>query len=469
MLFNSLNFVIFFLLFISIYFFLNYRRQNILLLICGIIFYSFWNWKMIFLLLGCIGFNYFVGLSIYKRKQDRIIFIAGIIVNLAILGIFKYTVFFIKSFNDFSSYLAFPNRIPVLEIILPVGISFYTFHNISYLFDIYRQKIKPTENLITFSVYDLFFPLLLSGPIERPDSLIPQIESERKVNSDEIKSGVILIAWGIFKKIFVADNLSPFVNKALDPTTEIPSGIIYFVAPAFAFQVYADFSGYTDAARGMARIIGFRLSLNFNLPFLASNPAEFWKRWHISLSSWLRDYLYIPLGGNRVGLFRQSINLMIVWILGGLWHGPTYGYMIWGAYCGAQIVVYNIVKEYFSELQISFSWIFDSTFHFFGIVITFTLFAFGLLLFRVENQDHLIRIFRNLSGFYLNPVLVLKFLFFISPILIVQFMQVRKKELEIFSFSKLNPVFVTGIVLIFGFQFCLFSVFESKEFFYFQF
>ncbi|MCE9501440.1 MAG: MBOAT family protein, partial [Leptospira sp.] len=246
---------------------------------------------MIFLLLGCILFNYFAGLALHRQQKRKLIFVIGIIVNLSVLILFKYTVFFIKSFNDISAYFETPGKLHMLDIILPVGISFYTFHNISYLFDIYREKIVPTKNIVTFSVYDLFFPLLLSGPIERPDSLIPQIESERKMNMEDAVSGTILFAWGIFKKVFVADNLSPFVNKALDPSSDIPPGIIYFVAPAFAFQVYADFSGYTDAARGMARIMGFRLSLNFNLPFLSSNPVEFWKRWHISLSSWLRDYL----------------------------------------------------------------------------------------------------------------------------------------------------------------------------------
>jgi alginate O-acetyltransferase complex protein AlgI len=492
MLFNSINFLVFFSVFYLIYTKVNLKIQNWLLLFGGIVFYSFWNYKMTFLLLFCIYFNFIAGIQLV-RNQDLIkrkrILLFTIALNLGILFIFKYTVFVIQSFNDISRLANGSLKLSVIDIILPIGISFYTFHNISYIYDVYKEKIKPTHNLLTYAVYDLFFPLLLSGPIERAERLIPQIEKEREITKEKFQSGLILVIWGIFKKVFVSDNLAPFVNMALYPDETIPKGLVYFVAAAFAFQVYADFSGYTDAARGMARMIGFELSLNFNLPlFKATNPSEFWKRWHISLSTWLRDYVYIPLGGNRNGIFYQNVNLMIVWILGGLWHGATYGYLIWGIYCGLQVVIYNVYAEmknkHFAntspdsnnniakaeEKIISvYLRLRGSIFNLISIFITFMLFGLGLLLFRVENPTHLMRLMDNMGGIYLNWVLICKFLFYISPIIILDSLQVWHKDLEYFSSSKIHPALAYGIMTVFAIQFCLFSVFESKEFFYFQF
>jgi alginate O-acetyltransferase complex protein AlgI len=507
MLFNSINFLVFFSVFYLIYTRVNLKIQNWLLLFGGIVFYSFWNYKMTFLLLFCIYFNFVAGIQLVKNqdaiKRKRILLFT-IALNLGILFIFKYTVFVIQSFNDISRLANGSLKLSVIDIILPIGISFYTFHNISYIYDVYKEKIKPTHNLLTYAVYDLFFPLLLSGPIERAEKLIPQIEKERTITKEKFQSGLILVIWGIFKKVFVSDNLAPFVNMALYPDESIPKGLVYFVAAAFAFQVYADFSGYTDAARGMARMIGFELSLNFNLPlFKATNPSEFWKRWHISLSTWLRDYVYIPLGGNRNGIFYQNMNLMIVWILGGLWHGATYGYLIWGIYCGLQVVIYNVYAEnknkFFSvsppkfligglkkirfpirdfgndkldslsNLSLYSNPFTQSLTTAISIFITFMLFGLGLLLFRVENPTHLMRLMDNMGGIYLNWVLIGKFIFYISPIIILDSLQVWHKDLEYFSSSKIHPALAYGIMTVFAIQFCLFSVFESKEFFYFQF
>ena len=498
MLFNSINFLVFFSVFYLIYTRVNLKIQNWLLLFGGIVFYSFWNYKMTFLLLFCIYFNFVAGIQLVKNqdaiKRKRILFFT-IALNLGILFIFKYTVFVIQSFNDISRLANGSLKLSVIDIILPIGISFYTFHNISYIYDVYKEKIKPTHNLLTYAVYDLFFPLLLSGPIERAERLIPQIEKEREITKEKFQSGLILVIWGIFKKVFVSDNLAPFVNMALYPDESIPKGLVYFVAAAFAFQVYADFSGYTDAARGMARMIGFELSLNFNLPlFKATNPSEFWKRWHISLSTWLRDYVYIPLGGNRYGIFYQNMNLMIVWILGGLWHGATYGYLIWGIYCGLQVVIYNVYAENKNKLfpvnnvisnqiktnnveppqsfvsqSIRGNPFIQSLATAISVFITFMLFGLGLLLFRVENPTHLMRLMDNTGGIYLNWVLIGKFLFYISPIIILDSLQVWHKDLEYFSSSKIHAALAYGIMTVFAIQFCLFSVFESKEFFYFQF
>ena len=468
MLFNSVHFLIFFILFILIYLKLNLQNQNCLLLIGGIIFYSFWNIQATLLLIVCIFFNFYAGkllvidkLESYRKK----IFVSSIILNLSILIFFKYIIFFSNTANDLLNILKIQKKIPVLDILLPVGISFYTFHNISYLSDIFKKKIKPTLSILSFSIYDLFFPLLLSGPIERAEKLLPQIENKREITSENFQSGLFLFCYGIFKKVFISDNLVSFVNLGLEPNREIPNGLVYYLAFAFAFQVYSDFSGYTDSARGLAKMMGFELSLNFNLPFVSKNPVEFWTRWHVSLSTWLRDYVYIPLGGNRFGFVRQNVNIMIVWFLGGLWHGATYGYLIWGLYCGFQIVLYNSwikIKESFS-IGINFKF-----FNYFSILLTFFLFGFGLLLFRVENKEHLLRLWHNASSVYLNFNLVIKLLFFISPILIVEYLQILKKDLYIFQPDKLKIKFYF-LSILFCLQFLLFSSFESKEFFYFQF
>jgi len=469
MLFNSVHFLIFLFFFYIFYISSKHKVQNYLLLAGGWIFYSFWNYKMSFLLLFSIIMNFYLGKRIYKSPKAKWLLGIGVTLNLLVLVAFKYTFFLGSAFNDLSSILGMGKPIPILNILLPIGISFYTFHNISYIIDIYKGRINPTFDFVTFSIYDLFFPLLLSGPIERAENLIPQIENERIVVFSDFSSGVYLFAWGVFKKVFIADNLAAFVNSSLEPQNQIPTGLIYLTAFSFAFQVYADFSGYTDAARGLAKMMGFRLSHNFLIPFLSPNPSEFWKRWHISLSTWLRDYLYIPLGGNKYGMFRQNINLLIVWILGGLWHGATYGYLIWGFYCGIQIIGYNLFYNYILKYSINLPSYFLGVIKYSGIFLTFWLFALGLLLFRVENYSHLVRILSNLQGFYFNGMLILKILFFIFPILFVQSIQIYKKEMEIFNFKVLHPLVFTGMVVVFFIQFNLFGIFESKEFFYFQF
>ncbi|XDD51284.1 MBOAT family protein [Leptospira sp. WS92.C1] len=473
MLFNSLNFLIFFFIFFLIYLRLGIFGQNRLLFVGGLFFYGFWKPEMVFLLLFCIALNFAGGIWIGRRenKKQRQIFILLICINLAILIFFKYILFLLSIWNDTFGIVFPKSTILIPEIVLPVGISFYTFHNISYLSDIRSGKIIPCENFIRFGVYDLFFPLLLAGPIERPDSLLPQIENQRMVDTDGFLSGAILFGWGIFKKVFIGDHLLLFTRKAMDPGMELPSGMIFWIAFCFAFQVYADFSGYTDAARGLAKMLGFRLTLNFNFPFISSNPAEFWKRWHISLSTWLRDYLYIPLGGNRVSLWRQNLNLMIVWILGGLWHGATYGYLIWGGYCGFQVVGYNLFQKYVLRSIPDHIQILKYSFKGLGVVLTFWMFALGLLLFQVHSPNELwILILNATSGYYWNWIFAGKLFFLLLPLIIIESWMI---------FSGGTDAFLKGIVwkpyqwipmsLGIGILFFLFGVFEKKEFFYFQF
>ncbi|EMM98741.1 membrane-bound O-acyltransferase family MBOAT [Leptospira noguchii str. 1993005606] len=474
MLFNSLNFLFFFIGFCLIYFRLGLKGQNRLLFFGGLFFYGYWKPEMVLLLLFCISFNFAGGIWLGKTSAEirgKRIFVFLIVLNLGILIFFKYILFFLSIWNDFLGVL-FPSSIlPIPEILLPIGISFYTLHNISYLFDIRSRKITPCSNFIRFGVYDLFFPLLLAGPIERPDSLLPQIEKERVVDQNGFVSGAILFFWGMFKKVFIGDHLLFFTNKVMEPGMSLPSGMIFWIAFSFAFQVYADFSGYTDGARGLAKMLGFKLSLNFNFPFISSNPSEFWKRWHISLSTWLRDYLYIPLGGNRVSLFRQNVNLMIVWILGGLWHGATYGYLVWGFYCGLQVVFYNLIQKYFLNLINKNIKVLKYSIKIIGLFLTFWMFALGLLLFQVNSPAELWSLIENtFGGFYWNSVFAAKLFFLLFPLFCVEFWMIVSGGTDLF-FDKIVEKQSNLILFSFGIGilFCLFGVFEKKEFFYFQF
>ncbi|MDV6235792.1 MBOAT family O-acyltransferase [Leptospira ellisii] len=472
MLFNSLNFLIFFLVFCLIYFRLGTRGQNRLLFFGSLFFYGFWKPEMVLLLLFCIAFNFAGGILLGRsseRSRNRI-FAFLILLNLGILVFFKYILFLLSIWNDTLGVLFPASNVRIPEILLPVGISFYTFHNVSYLSDIRSGKIRPCPNFIRFGVYDLFFPLLLAGPIERPDSLLPQIENERRVDENGFISGAFLFFWGIFKKVFIGDHLLLFTGKAMEVGMSLPPGMILWIAFCFAFQVYADFSGYTDAARGLAKMLGFRLSLNFNFPFISSNPAEFWKRWHISLSTWLRDYLYIPLGGNRVSFLRQNSNLMIVWILGGLWHGATYGYLVWGFYCGLQVVFYNLARKYLLGFAENIR-ILNYILRFSGVLSTFWGFALGLLLFQVRSPEELWKLLLNATGgLYWNPVFAGKLAFLLFPLLILEPWMIVSGGTDPFL-EKVVSKQTRWIPLSFGIGilFCLFSVFEKKEFFYFQF
>ncbi|MDX1959270.1 MAG: MBOAT family O-acyltransferase [Leptospiraceae bacterium] len=466
MLFNSISFF----LFLTVVFLVYYRRerlfQNYILLAAGIIFYSFNDFKFIFLLIGLILINFYLGRKIFNAKDNRkLILIFGLTINLAVLFLFKYLTFSITMLNDLSSFFSGKNIFSVLpKILLPIGISFYTFHNLSYLIDIYKNRIQPAKSLLTFAIYDLFFPLLLAGPIERAEKLVPQIESVREITSEKFFSGLFLLLYGIFKKTFIADNLILFIEKSMDQSYTVPIGIHYWTILVFPVQLYADFSGYSDCARGVARLLGFELSYNFLHPFISQNPVEFWTRWHISLSNWLRDYLYIPLGGNQLGFLRQNINLFIVWILGGLWHGASYPFLFWGIYCGFQIFVYNLFNKYIiSKFKLEFKIL-----RFINPIIIYLLYGLGLILFKVNSISHLVDVLWNLRGFYFNLILLLKIVLLSIPIVFIEFYQIYFQD-ENFEEILQRKFILLPILILYPLLFMMFSSFEDKEFFYFQF
>ena len=343
MLFNNPDFFLFFLLVLAIFSFVEEKDKKIVLLISSYAFYSFWDWRFLFLILISTFIDYFLGFKIYRsknKKHRKFYLIVSIITNVGILGYFKYYNFFIISFSNLFGYDSVPYT---LNIILPVGISFYTFQTLSYTIDIYRNKFRPAKTLLDFSNFVAFFPQLVAGPIERAKYLLPQIESCKGASREQMSSGLTLLFLGYMKKVLVSDNLAPTIDYYFENFIYLDSIYLLSGLLLFSIQIYFDFSGYSDIARGLAKLMGIDLIINFKQPYFSTSPSEFWKRWHISLSTWLRDYVYISLGGNRKKFSRILWNLIITMLLGGLWHGASLNFILWGAVHGFYLVMYKIL------------------------------------------------------------------------------------------------------------------------------
>jgi D-alanyl-lipoteichoic acid acyltransferase DltB (MBOAT superfamily) len=342
MLFNSLEFLIFFVVVASVYAVLDYRRQNLWLLAASYFFYGSWNWKFLVLLFASALVDYTVGLQIARsdrQRTRRAWLLVSIGFNLSVLAYFKYLNFFLASAAALIAALGLPVQTNTLQIILPAGISFFLFQSMSYAIDLYRRETEVIRYLPDYLLYTSFFPNMLAGPIERPSHLSGQLRAPRMVTPDGVYSGLSLVLWGLFKKVCVADNLAAYVN-AVYGNVPLHSGPTLVVATyLFAFQIYCDFSGYSDMAIGMARILGIDLITNFRTPYFSRSIQEFWRRWHISLSTWFRDYVYFPLGGNRGTAARTFANTMIVFLVSGLWHGANWTFVVWGGLHGTYLVV----------------------------------------------------------------------------------------------------------------------------------
>lgn len=357
MLFNSLIFPLFFLVVIIIYFRLNHHYQNRWLLISSYFFYGWWDWRFCSLLIFSTILDWFVSHALSKtkeRKRKKYLLFLSISCNLGVLCFFKYYNFFVNSAKTLLLSIGFNPDFFTLSIILPVGISFYTFQTMAYTIDVYRRRMKPAEDFTSFALYVSYFPQLVAGPIERAQRLLPQLIKYRSFNYQYARTGVSLILFGYFKKVVIADSLAPIVDSCFQNPGSISGLDLLFGVYAFAIQIYCDFSGYTDIARGVSRFLGIELIQNFSYPYFSRNITEFWRRWHISLSSWLRDYLYIPLGGNKKGKVRTYINLMATMLLGGLWHGANWTFVIWGGLHGIFLSVHKILLNG-KEIDI-FSW-----------------------------------------------------------------------------------------------------------------
>lgn len=337
MLFNSFEYLLFFPTVLLIYWWLNrhgIRFQNLFLLGVSYFFYSCWDWRFVFLLMFSTALDYYTGIKIHEAsdtKRRKFWLYTSIIINLGFLGVFKYYNFFAENFAALLSSIGLHADFVTLEIVLPVGISFYTFHGLSYVLDIYYSRIKPSYNFVNYSLFVSFFPLLVAGPIERATHLLPQMERKRLFDVSKANDGLRQILWGLFKKIVIADNCAVIANDIFNNSDSHYGLTLIVGALAFACQIYGDFSGYSDIALGSARLMGFELLRNFSYPYFSRDIAEFWRRWHISLSSWFRDYLYVPLGGNSGSTMRKMRNVMIIFLVSGFWHGASWNFIVWGA------------------------------------------------------------------------------------------------------------------------------------------
>jgi alginate O-acetyltransferase complex protein AlgI len=404
MLFNSINFALFLPVVFFLYWFVfknNLRLQNILLLGASYFFYACWDWRFLFLLVFSTVLDYYTGIKIAESKKTsskKFWFWLSISINLGFLGVFKYFNFFSASFAEAVSNLGFQVNPFTLNVILPIGISFYTFHGLSYVIDIYKERIKPEKNVIDYSVFVSFFPLLVAGPIERATHLLPQIKRKRTFDYSNAVDGLRQILWGLFKKIVIADNCAYFANMIFNDAGSHSGSTLVLGALFFTFQIYGDFSGYSDIALGTARLFGIQLLKNFAFPYFSRDIAEFWRRWHISLSSWFRDYVYIPCGGSKGGLWMKVRNTFIIFLLSGFWHGANWTFIIWGLLNALYIMPSILLSTNRSNLDIvAKGRLLPSLKEVFQITITFSLTVFAWIFFRAKDVHHA---FEYISGIF---------------------------------------------------------------------
>lgn len=395
MLFNSINFAIFLPIVFFLYWFVankNYKHQNILLLVASYFFYACWDYRFMFLLIFSTLLDYFTGLKMFDAKTSfgkKFWFWLSIGVNLGFLGFFKYYNFFAESFAEALANFGLHVDVWMLNVILPVGISFYTFHGLSYVIDIYYNKIKPERNFIDYAVFVSFFPLLVAGPIERATHLLPQIQRARKFDYTTAIDGLRQILWGLFKKIVIADNCAEYANLIFNDSDHQSGSNLVLGALFFTFQIYCDFSGYSDIALGTARLFGVELLRNFAFPYFSRDIAEFWRRWHISLSTWFRDYLYIPLGGSKGGTWMKVRNTFIIFLVSGFWHGANWTFIAWGFLNALYFLPLLLANKNRNNIGIvAEGRMLPNVREIFSIGITFLLTVFAWIFFRANNMTH---------------------------------------------------------------------------------
>ena len=403
MLFNSVSFAIFLPIVFLLYWFGakgNLRLQNIILLFSSYFFYGCWDWRFLFLLIFSILLDYFTGIKIHEAttQRKRALWLSlSIGVNLGFLGIFKYYNFFAETFANSLSLLGFKANLGTLNVILPVGISFYTFHGLSYVIDLYKKKIQPERNFINYSLFVSFFPLLVAGPIERATHLLPQVIKKRTFDYSKAVNGLRQILWGLFKKIVIADNCSEYANMIFNNSANYSGSTLVLGALFFTFQIYADFSGYSDIAIGTAHLFGIDLLRNFAFPYFSRDIAEFWRRWHISLSSWFRDYLYIPLGGSKGGTWMKVRNTFIIFVVSGFWHGANWTFIAWGALNALYFLPLLLSNKNRNNLDIVAQGRYlPNLKEISNIVLTFSLTVIAWIFFRARDIGHALQYIKGI-------------------------------------------------------------------------
>jgi len=392
LLFNSLDFAIFLPAVFILYWFVfsrNLRWQNMLLVVASYFFYGWWDWRFLFLILFSSLLDFTIGLQMAKAKkssQRKLLLWTSIAVNLGFLGVFKYYNFFVESFVEAFTLMGSSIRPSSLDIILPVGISFYTFQTLSYTIDVYRRKLEPTGDIVSFFAFVSFFPQLVAGPIERATNLLPQFYTSRNFNYSLAVDGCRQILWGLFKKVVIADQCAHYANDIFNNSDSYSGSTLFMGALFFTFQIYGDFSGYSDIAIGTSRLFGFDLKKNFATPYFSRNIAEFWRRWHISLSTWFRDYVYIPLGGSKGSLWMKLRNVFIIFLVSGLWHGANWTFVIWGLLNALYFVPLMLVKRNRSYLGVvAVNSRFPTLRELTSMSLTFLLTVFAWIFFRADS------------------------------------------------------------------------------------
>ncbi len=473
MLFDSPVFFLFLILVVISYWLLPWRKQNILLLLASYFFYGWWDWRFLGLILLSTVVDFFCAKSIaasgnpVRRKTLLAISIA---LNLGFLAFFKYFNFFIDSLSSTLSAVGLPVNITLLRILLPPGISFYTFQALAYIVDVYFGRLEPAESLPDYGLFINFFPHLIAGPIQRPSHLLPQVQSPRHFDSKQFVDGVMLILTGLFRKCVIADNCALLANAAFNGSMGEPNVMVVLLgAYAFAWQIYGDFSGYSDIARGAAKCLGFEFMVNFRQPYLATSLQDFWRRWHISLSTWLRDYLYIPLGGSRRGEARTYSNLLATMLIGGLWHGANWTFVVWGAIHGAGQAIERMFREQFksktrSGVENAWSGVWLKRIFVFHVV------CFAWIFFRARSVQYAFSFIRGLAFFVWRPefVTACKFLAIFSiPLFLMDILLEARDEEFLFEKTqqKTQLAFASALVLIVA----VFSANQANAFIYFQF
>ncbi|WP_144392667.1 MBOAT family O-acyltransferase [Pleionea sediminis] len=484
MLFNSIDFLIFLPIVFALYWLAsskNIRLQNIILIIASYVFYGWWDWRFLSLILISTVVDYTIGRFLDKTHNQtgrRLLLFTSITVNLGLLGFFKYYNFFVDSFVQAFTFFGFELSTRGLDIILPVGISFYTFQTLSYTIDIYRRKLHADREFLSVCAFVSFFPQLVAGPIERATHLLHQFDVERKFSYTHAVDGMRQILWGFFKKIVIADNCAIYANMIFNGSADLSGGVLLLGAIFFAFQIYGDFSGYSDIAIGTARLFGFELRRNFAYPYFSRDISEFWRRWHISLSSWFRDYVYIPLGGSRVGQAKKIRNVFVIFLVSGFWHGANWTFIIWGALHALYYIPILLADKNREYIEIVAKDKLLPTFkEFTQMSITFLLVVLAWVFFRAENMTHAISYLSTIFSVKLfDPFVMDQFYQAMGTLLLVSaFMCVEwlgrdrdhpLAKVDVISSRSIRWIVYLGVMLsiyMFG------NYSSSLEFIYFQF
>ena len=481
MLFNTLDFAIFLPIVFFLYWFIankSIKLQNLLIVLSSYLFYGWWDWRFLSLIIFSTSVDYIVGFwlsKVEKIKVRQVLLWTSIFINIGFLGFFKYFNFFLESFQTAFSFFGIGISTNSLNIILPVGISFYTFQTLSYTIDVFKRKLQPTKDFIAFAAFVSFFPQLVAGPIERATELLPQFYIARSFDSLKAVDGLRQILWGLFKKIVIADNCAVYVNDIFLNYDSYPGSSLLLGGIFFAFQIYGDFSGYSDIAIGTSRLFGFNLSQNFAFPYFSRDIAEFWRRWHISLSSWFRDYLYIPLGGSQGSKFNQIRNIFIIFIVSGFWHGANWTYIIWGflnALYFLPLMLLNRNRKHLGSISLKKN--VPNLTTILKISITFFATVLAWIFFRSESVyqafDYLKKIFS--SSLFKMPenlsILMLTHIIIIIAFIIVEWMQREQLHGLELTGSKLSRIYRWSIYYLIILSIIWYGG-NQQEFIYFQF